>query len=388
MKELRAALNANIAETEAEIVACSSQLLEFDTSVSQDTNPYEDEIQTARRQFGLDKFRPMQYAAITTALLGRDMLILMPTGSGKSLTFQLPAACASSGLTVVVTPLLALMSNQTTALRQKGIRVVSTDEIAISPQTFERTLRRAFLQPVILYSTPEKLVGHDRMNHLLDKLHAKGRLTRFAVDEAHCLQWGDWRPALDARFGEHIRRRFPGVPLTALTATANSAQIADIERTLQLHKHLTFRLPSNRANLAYRVVSKPKKADAMQQLCDEFILPLHNGHTGIIYCAYKHTTTEVTAYLVRRGISARHFNGDLSSNERTDTLEAWMSGKFKVVVATNAFGMGIDKRDAVRFVVHFELPRDMTGYIQETGRAGRDGLPADCLFSASYTLSH
>ncbi|KAK0441171.1 P-loop containing nucleoside triphosphate hydrolase protein [Desarmillaria tabescens] len=335
-----------------------------------------------RSIFKLKSFRPGQEEIISAALDGRDVLALMPTGGGKSLCFQLPAVCVkgrTKGVTVVISPLRALMHDQIDDLHKKGI-----DAILTGPGFPEY---RARLQgrklPSLVYVTPEMLERNEELLDMLSNLNDSRRLARLVIDEAHCLPgWGkDFRKDYDA-LGS-LRERFPGVPIMALTASATRSAILDIVQRLRLSNPFQYEQSFNRPNLTYSVLPKPKGHRKAVDNIASFISSSHADHSGVIYCLTRKTTEKVAAYLRESGIRAKHYHAELTPAEKTKVQNEWKAGECKVIVSTTAFGMGIDKAD-VRYVIHYDIPRNLVGLYQETGRAGRDGNPADCVLYYRY----
>ncbi|KXN87716.1 ATP-dependent DNA helicase hus2/rqh1 [Leucoagaricus sp. SymC.cos] len=348
--------------------------------------------------FGLTSFRPNQLEAINATLGGRDVFVLMPTGGGKSLCYQLPAVCttgATCGVTVVVSPLTALMEDQVGALTSKGI-----DAFFWSAESLQHEVNAKLFsgdkKPSLLYVTPEKLKASGACRSLLNRLYNQQQLARFAIDEAHCIStWGqDFRSAYQG-LGQ-LRQDYPNVPIIALTATANQRTREDIVNQLQLRNHTFFTQSFNRPNLSYVIKSKKNVLDDIV----DFIKREHPNDSGVIYCLSRKSCESLAGQLERKGIRAEFFHAGLAKDVKNHHLENWKADKFRVIVATIAFGMGIDKPDGnsvaylflpiltfifeVRFVIHYDLPKSLSGYYQETGRAGRDGKPADCILYYSY----
>lgn len=320
-----------------------------------------------KKYFGYDAFRPLQQEVIEHCVSGHDALVLMPTGGGKSLCFQIPALVLP-GLTVVISPLIALMKDQVDALRANGIPAAFLNSTlsALESSEIERQAMAGELK--LLYLAPERLA----MPSTTSFLRAL-KVSLFAIDEAHCIsEWGhDFRP--DYRNLRVLRERFPGIPLMALTATANSRVKKDILAQLQLDEGKVFQSSFLRSNLTYRVL--PKKNSFPRILAEVQSRP---GQAIIIYCFSRKGTEKIAADLQANGIKAEAYHAGLPPLERTRIQEAFIRDQIPVMVATIAFGMGIDKPD-VRLVIHADLPKSVEGYYQETGRAGRDGLPSDCL---------
>jgi len=316
--------------------------------------------------FGYPAFRGHQAEVIDHLAGGGDALVLMPTGSGKSLCYQIPALMRE-GVGVVVSPLIALMQDQVAALAELGVRAAFLNSTLSAEEAadVERRTRRGELD--LLYVAPERLLT-ERCLRLLGET----RLALLAIDEAHCVsQWGhDFRPEYLKLSVLH--ERFPGVPRIALTATADAQTRAEILSRLQLGKARVFVSSFDRPNIRYRIVEKD---DARKQLLD-FIKAEHAGEAGIVYCLSRKKTEETAAFLAKQGIPALAYHAGMDSEARRRHQERFQREDGVVMVATIAFGMGIDKPD-VRYVAHLDLPKSVEGYYQETGRAGRDGLPAD-----------
>ena len=317
-----------------------------------------------KRIWGYHDFRGPQRAVIDHVVAGGDALVLMPTGGGKSLCFQIPALLRA-GVGIVVSPLIALMQDQVAALRELGLRAAFLNSTldAAAARAVQRAARAGELD--LLYMAPERLLGESGLA-LLDEL----RIALFAIDEAHCVsQWGhDFRP----EYGQLaiLRERWPEVPRVALTATADVPTRHEITGKL-LHDGAEFVASFDRPNIRYRVV---EKRDGRAQLL-QFIKAEHAGDCGVVYCLARSTVEEVAAMLAGHGITALPYHAGLPADMRTAHLRRFLDEDGIVMVATIAFGMGIDKPD-VRFVAHLDMPKSVEGYFQETGRAGRDGLPA------------
>ena len=317
------------------------------------------------RVFGYDRFRGQQETIIEHVIAGGDGLVLMPTGGGKSLCYQIPAL-VRSGAAVVVSPLIALMRDQVAALLQIGVRAafLNSTLTAREAHDVEARLRAGLVD--LLYVAPERLLG-ERTLALLDEVD----LALFAIDEAHCVsQWGhDFRPEYLqlSTLGE----RYPDVPRIALTATADEPTRREILERLGLTAARVFVGGFDRPNIRYRVVPKQGPREQLARLLDAE----HRGDAGIVYCLSRRRVEETAEWLRGRGIDARPYHAGLGGAERSAAQDAFVRGEGVVIVATIAFGMGIDKPD-VRFVAHLDLPKSLEAYYQETGRAGRDGLPA------------
>jgi len=316
--------------------------------------------------FGYPAFRGAQEEIIKHVTAGGDALVLMPTGGGKSLCYQLPALLRE-GCAVVVSPLIALMQDQVAALKEAGVQAAVLNSSLDAQAAFQTERDFAAGRLDLLYVAPERLVT-PRFLDLLER----ARVALFAIDEAHCVsQWGhDFRPEYIALSVLH--ERFPGVPRIALTATADEITRAEIITRLQLENARVFISSFDRPNIRYAIV---EKNNARVQLLD-FIRAGHAGHAGIVYCLSRRKVDETAAWLVDEDIAALPYHAGLDQQTRARHQERFVNDDGVVMVATIAFGMGIDKPD-VRFVAHLDLPKSIEAYYQETGRAGRDGLPAD-----------
>ena len=321
---------------------------------------------TLKRYWGFTEFRPVQLEIIRSVLEGRDTLALMPTGGGKSLTYQVPTL-AREGLCIVVTPLIALMKDQVDRLRARAVPAVAIHS-GLSPRQIDIALDNcAYGDVKFLYVAPERLATEAfrlrvvRMNVQL-----------IAVDEAHCIsQWGyDFRPSY-LRIAE-LREKLPGVPVLALTASATKTVADDIMRHLKFPEPHILRSSFARPNLSYSVRRTDDKNGQLLRLVRNV------PGTGIVYVRTREGTEQIADLLRQEGTTAAAYHGGLGHAERSLRQEEWLSGKTRVMVATNAFGMGIDKSD-VRYVIHYNMPKDMESYYQEAGRAGRDGAPSSCI---------
>ncbi len=330
------------------------------------------ELDLLKQHFGYDEFRPLQAEVVASVLERRDTLVLMPTGGGKSLCYQLPAL-RFDGLTLVVSPLIALMKDQVDTLKANGIAAEFINSSLTYPE-LNRVRTRVQRNAVkILYVAPERLA----LSGFRDFL-AGLQVSLIAVDEAHCISmWGhEFRP--DYRNLVDLRRLLPGVPFIALTATATEQVRRDVAEQLELARPQEFIASFNRANLTYSVRPKRNSVDALADLLDEY-----RGESCIVYCFSRKSTQDLATALGERGLSALPYHAGLDTPVRSETQEKFIRDVVPIIVATIAFGMGIDKPD-VRLVVHYDLPKSLEGYYQETGRAGRDGLPSECALFYSY----
>jgi ATP-dependent DNA helicase RecQ len=329
-------------------------------------------IDTLNQIFGYKDFRPFQQEIIESLIDGRDLFVLMPTGGGKSLCFQIPAL-HRPGVAIVVSPLISLMKDQVDALTANGIKAAYYNS-SLKEAEARQTLARLHDNSLdLLYVAPERLMSESFIERL------KGiDIALFAIDEAHCIsQWGhDFRP--EYRQLGRLRGLLPGPPIIALTATAEPHTREDILKGLELTTARTFVTGFDRPNIRYTVVDKAKPAAQLRDF-----LAAHPGESGIVYALSRKRVEAITKDLNKAGIVAAAYHAGLSTTERQGAQEAFQQDDIQVVVATVAFGMGIDKSN-VRFVVHYDLPKNIESYYQETGRAGRDGLSAEALLLFGY----
>lgn len=325
--------------------------------------------QKLKEYFGYDSFRPKQAEVIRQVLEHKDTLALMPTGGGKSICYQIPAL-VFEGCAIVVSPLIALMKDQVDSLRENGISAAALNS-GLNPDE-AANIRQQFIRGELklLYISPERLVFE------MENLLPYGRISLFAIDEAHCIsQWGhDFRPEYTQLF--KLREKFPGITILALTATADAITREDILQQLRIPEQNLILDSFDRKNLSLNVRINYKKQSKLDEIAD--FIKERKDESGIVYCLSRKSTETVAEELRKRGINADAYHAGMSSEERAQIQEDFIYDRTKVICATIAFGMGIDKSN-IRFVIHYNTPKNMEGFYQEIGRAGRDGLPADTL---------
>jgi ATP-dependent DNA helicase RecQ len=341
------------------------------TGLNENADAMSESAAQLKRIFGFDSFRPGQEAVVRDALAGSDVLALMPTGGGKSLCFQLPALLRP-GVTLVVSPLIALMQDQVRQLRNNGIAAAFINSSLDSAEISRRTSALLRGEYKLLYLAPERLLLPEFLDDVLRRAAVDPGIHAFVIDEAHCVsEWGhDFRP--EYRRLSTLRRRHPQIPMLAFTATATPRVRTDIIGQLGLRDPAVHLSSFNRSNLFYRVRPKTKQTYA------QLLAQARSGGAGIVYCLSRRRVDELAIQLTGDGIHARPYHAGLESGVRRDNQDAFIRDDVQVIVATIAFGMGIDKPD-VRWVAHYDLPKTLEGYYQESGRAGRDGDPALCI---------
>ncbi|KAM3858998.1 ATP-dependent DNA helicase Q1-like [Diretmus argenteus] len=335
--------------------------------------------QHLKDSFQLSKFRPLQLRAMNLSMAGRDLFLVMPTGRGKSLCYQLPAVC-SEGFTLVVTPLVSLMEDQLMYLNSVNVPAVTLN--ASSSREHAKMVMAGMTDPKapfkLVYVTPEKVAKSKLLMSRLEKAYNADRLSRIAVDEVHCCsQWGhDFRP--DYKLLGILKRQFPKVPLLGLTATATSSVLKDCQKILCVPEPITLTASFNRTNLYYEVRIKDSNNEAAISDISSLIKDRYKDQSGIVYVFSQKDAEVVSSDLQKNGVVAYPYHGNMNPEDKSRVHRKWTANKIQVVVATVAFGMGIDKPD-VRFVIHHTLSKSIENYYQESGRAGRDDHSADCI---------
>ncbi|GIY31009.1 ATP-dependent DNA helicase Q1 [Caerostris darwini] len=379
LSKKRQQLNARKASINSQIIEKASEEL-----ANQDwgrcDHPWSDKVkEILKSKFKMDKFRPHQLSTINAIMSGHDCILLMPTGGGKSLCYQLPAMVLD-GITLVVSPLVSLMEDQIMAMEALNLPATllqsSSTREHVNNVHKEMTTKNPSFK--LLYVTPEKLAKSKRFMSKLEKMYQMGLFSLLAIDEVHCCsQWGhDFRK--DYKFLGIMKRQFPKVPILGLTATATTSLIQDVQNILNIQGCLVLKASFNRPNLKYEVVCKSScQKDNVSEL-EDLLNNRFNGLSGIIYCFSIKDCEEIASDLRKRGIKAKAYHAQMDAERRSSVHKSWTSNGIQVIVATVAFGMGIDKPD-VRFVIHHSLPKSMENFYQESGRAGRDDHPASCI---------
>ncbi len=337
----------------------------------------ENALMMLRSCYGYDNFRGQQWDIINHTLDGGDSIVLMPTGGGKSLCYQIPGLMSEEGFAIVISPLLALMNDQIDALQQNGVPALALNSEKTDTENRQTVDLLMQGKVKLLYISPEKLLSEiDRWSSAITD-----RICLFAVDEAHCIsQWGhDFRPEY-TQLGT-LKQRYPDIPMMALTATADRITRDDIAKQLNIHEARLFISSFDRPNISLNVVQGSTGRQKFRQIVQ--FINLHRGESGIIYCLRRKDTEKMAAELTRLGIKAEPFHAGMSVSEKQRIQRDFINDDLKVVCATIAFGMGIDKSN-VRYVIHSNMPRNIESYYQEIGRAGRDGLAADALLFYNY----
>lgn len=329
--------------------------------------------------FKLESFRPHQLSAINCTLSGQHAIVVMPTGAGKSLCYQLPALI-KPGLTIVVSPLVSLMEDQVRSLTKKDIPAqLITSNTSREDSNAALNILKDKNSPIkLLYVTPERFAKSKRFMANLQKCFADGRLQRIAIDEVHCCsQWGhDFRP--DYKFLGILSNMFQKVPILGLTATATAHVLTDVQKILNIQGCLVIKSTFNRSNLFYKILEKPSSQEECLNILEKLIKYRYKGESGIVYTHSIKDCEEIASGLRKRGLKVASYHANLEADARSKVHIKWHDKHYQAIVATVAFGMGIDKPD-VRFVIHHTISKSMENYYQESGRAGRDGNRAECV---------
>ena len=377
-------LRSEMQKTRSPLPITSTQIPQMQHAWSRDVKA------AMKERFHLHGFRPNQLEAINATLSGKDTFVLMPTGGGKSLCYQLPSIIKSGktrGVTVVISPLLSLMQDQVAHLQKLRIQALLINS-EVTPE-HRRLVMDSLRDPQVekfielLYITPEMISKSQVLIQAFHDLHRRKKLARIVIDEAHCVsQWGhDFRP--DYKLLGEVREKFPGVPVMALTATATENVKVDVIHNLGIHGCQILTQSFNRPNLTYEVRSKGRAKDVLDSIANT-IKTFYKNQSGIIYCLSRKNCESIAEKLrTEHSIMAHHYHAGMDPAEKTLVQKQWQAGRYHVIVATIAFGMGIDKPD-VRYVIHHTIPKSLEGYYQETGRAGRDGKRSGCYLYYGY----
>lgn len=371
--------------------------LELNYNLTREVNTWKDGVfewsdkilKILNEVFKFKNFRLKQLTAINATLSKQDVLLLMPTGGGKSLVYQLPAL-VNEGLTVVISPLIALIEDQLISLKKMGIEAATINASTARREKKEiqdlMVTKNSKLR--ILFVTPEWVAKSKMFMSCLKKCYEKKSLVRIVIDEVHCCStWGhDFRP--DYQHLGLFKEMYPDIPILGLTATATMEILADINKTLNLKSHVILTCPFNRPNLLYKVVFKPEKTHCVKMIAN-WMKNRYKDMSGIIYTSTIKESEELSLALTEENLRVKYYHAQLEPEHKTIIHKRWLENKYQAVVATTAFGMGIDKPD-VRFVIHYSLPKSLEGLYQESGRAGRDGEKSDCIvmFGLNDFLKH